>query len=260
MTSKNEKKNLKQNKRVPRISTRGFYDLGSGRTLKKKPYDLYPKKSFENLVNAPELVIMVHGLRNNKKGALAKFHITQRRLNKLGYKHPVVGFSYDSNIKGAQYKSHESRVMSVGRMMAVKNGRNLARFILDFKKKSPSTKIRLIGHSLGSEVIMHAVANLRHKTRIIEAVYFFGSSVPSDLVISPKFKTSLRTVIRKKILNYYNPNDEVLKYAQKNNLVKNPIGCYGLSKSTPKYAQKKINSKNHRFASYMAKITRFQRD
>lgn len=250
---------MKQSKRIPRISTRGFYDLASGRTLKEKPYDLYPKKFFEELGKYQEFTIMVHGLRNNKKGALAKFCIAQTRIRQLGYKYPVVGFSYDSNIKGAQYKSHELCAIAVGRMVAKKNGHNLAKFILDFKKKSPNTKIRLMGHSLGSEVILYTISNLKHKKNIIEDVYFFGSSIPADLFSSQKFVRHLRNVIRKKLLNYYNPHDEVLRYALDNKIIEKPIGCYGLGrKGVPKYVQKQVNAKNHRFASYMSKITSFQ--
>ncbi len=130
---------------------------------------------------------MIHGLRNNKSGALSKFSIAQNRLRQLGYKYPVVGFSYDSNTKGVQYKSCGKKATDIGRIIAKKNGVNLARFILDFKAKNPNTKIRLMGHSLGSEVIVHTLANLRHKKDIIEAVYFFGGSISAQSVHPQKF-------------------------------------------------------------------------
>ncbi|MFN3655184.1 MAG: alpha/beta hydrolase, partial [Candidatus Nitrosotenuis sp.] len=154
-TSKNTRKNLLA--RIPRISTRGYYDLATGRTLKKKPYDLYPKNFFENLGRCQELTIVVHGMRNNNRGALEKFKIAQRRLRKLGYKHPVIGFSYDSNVKGIQYKSCESHSTKIGQLIAKKNGVNLAKFITNFKKQNPYVTIRLLGHSLGSEVIISAL-------------------------------------------------------------------------------------------------------
>ena len=258
MTSKGAKKNLKQNKRIPRISTRGFYDLSSGKTIKKKPYDLYPKKFFEKLGEAPEFTIMIHGLRNNKKDALKKFRIAQTRLRQLGYRHHVVGFSYDSNVWGVQYKSHVHHAMAVGRFIAKKNGRNLAKFILDSKKKSPNTKIRLIGHSLGSEVITHTIFNLRNKKNMIEDVCFFGSSIPANSISSQKFARILRTVVRKKLLNHYNPNYEVLRSAVYYKIIENPISCYGIgTKRIPKYAQKQVKSKDHSFASYAAKMTSF---
>ena len=125
-TSKNVKKNLKPNKRIPRISTRGYYDLETGRTKKIKNYDLYPEKFFDGLGGVSEITIVIHGLRNNKSGALAKFQIAKKRLVNLGYLHPIVGFSYDSNTKGVQYHSQEKKATNVGVMIAKKNGKNLS--------------------------------------------------------------------------------------------------------------------------------------
>lgn len=255
-TSKNEKKNLKS--RIPRISTRGFYSLESGKTLKKKPYDLYPTKFFKTLDHILEITIMIHGLRNNKSGALAKFSIAQSRLHQLGYRHPVVGFSYDSNTKGIQFKSCEKKATDIGRVIAKKNGKNLSKFITDIKKKFPHLKIRLMGHSLGSEVIIHTLANLKNKAGIIESVYFFGASVPVDYIHPKKFGQILQKTVRHKIINYYSPNDEVLKYAFLNGLIKKPLGYQGVSgKIVPKYVQKKVVPKNHRFVSYATVLESF---
>jgi len=57
---------------------------------------------------------MIHGLQNNKAGAVAKFKIAQRRLRSLGYRHPVIGYSYDANTKGAHLKKSELHAIRVG--------------------------------------------------------------------------------------------------------------------------------------------------
>lgn len=244
--------------RIPRISTRGYYDLATGRTLKKKPYDLYPKSFFENLDNYPEFTIVVHGMRNNKQGALEKFKIVQKRLRQLGYKHPVIGFSYDSNVKGVQYKSYEHKATKVARLIAKKNGINLARFIMDLKNNNPTIKLHLLGHSLGSEVIAYALFHFKNKQKIVDSIYFFGSSLPTHLICSKKFNKILKKVISKKIINYYNPSDLVLKTAYKRGLISPPVGYFRLKNSSGfKIIQKKVNSKNHRFASYIAKLDAF---
>lgn len=256
-TLKNAKRNLKQNKRIPRISTRGFYDLKTGRTKISKPYVLYPKKFFDGICNVPEITIMIHGLRNNKSGALAKFRIARQRLWQLGYAHPVVGFSYDSNIKGAQYKSHERNATRIGVMIAKKNGKNLAKFIINVKKRSPNTRIRLVGHSLGSQVILSALAALRGK-KLVEAAYVFGASIPSDS-IGPKASGGIiQKTVNKKFVNYYSKHDQVLRYAFEQNLIPKPVGCYGASgKTVAKYVQKHIHPYNHRFASYARALLRY---
>lgn len=257
MTSKNTKKNLPQT-RIPRISTRGFYDLRTGKTLKKKSYVLYPKKFFENLGQYPELTMMIHGLRNNKSGALAKFRIAQKRLRKLGYKYPVIGFSYDSNVKNVHIMSYGKTAMKVGKIIARKSAANLAKFISDCKKQNPNTRIRLMGHSLGSEVIIYALDMLKHKKNIIEAVYFFGGSIPADSTHPQKFGKILQNTVAQKITNYYSPHDEVLKYAYEHNLTEKPIGYLGKEgKVVPKYAQKRVKPRNHRFASYAAVLRSF---
>ena len=250
----------KLKKIFPRISTRGFYNLDSGITIKNQPYHLYPKRSFDALVGAKEITIMIHGLRNNAPGALTKFVIAKKRLAYLGYKNPVVGYSYDSNTTGAQYISYALHALHTGLIIAGKNGRNLAKFVTDFKQKSPETKIRLMGHSLGAHVILSMIDNLARNAKnkgIIEAVYFFGGSIPSD-ALNPRNGSHAQRIVATKIKNYYSPDDEVLRLADNWNWVNTPIGYRGArGKTISKYSQIMVKPKNHRFASYAAVLRSF---
>jgi len=244
----------------PRISTRGFYNLDSGITIKNQPYHLYPKRIFDALVGAKEITIMIHGLRNNAPGALTKFVIAKKRLAYLGYKNPVVGYSYDSNTTGAQYISYALHALHIGLIIAGKNGRNLAKFVTDFKQKSPETKIRLMGHSLGAHVILSMIDNLARNAKnkgIIEAVYFFGGSIPSD-ALNSKNGSHAQRIVATKIKNYYSPEDDVLRLADNWNWVNTPIGYRGArGKTISKYSQIMVKPKNHRFASYAAVLRSF---
>ena len=244
----------------PRISTRGFYNLDSGITIKNQPYHLYPKRSFDALIGTKEITIMIHGLRNNAPGALTKFVIAKKRLVHLGYKNPVVGYSYDSNTTGAQYISYALHALHTGLIIAGKNGRNLAKFVTDFKQKSPETKIRLMGHSLGAHVILSMVKNLARNAKnkgIVEAVYFFGGSIPSD-ALNPRNGSHAQRIVATKIKNYYSPDDEVLRLADNWNWVNTPIGYRGArGKTISKYSQIMVKPKNHRFASYAAVLRSF---
>jgi hypothetical protein len=243
----------KLKKIFPRISTRGFYNLDSGITIKNQSYNLYPKRSFDALIGAKEITIMIHGLRNNAPGALTKFVIAKKRLVHLGYKNPVVGYSYDSNTTGAQYISYALHALHTALIIAGKNGRNLAKFVTDFKQKSPETKIRLMGHSLGAHVILSMIDNLARNAKnkgIIEAVYFFGGSIPSD-ALNPRNGSHAQRIVATKIKNYYSPDDEVLRLADNWNWVNTPIGYRGArGKTISKYSQIMVKPKNHRFASY----------
>jgi len=220
---------------------------------------LYTKKSFDRLSGAKEITIMIHGLRNDKKAAVNKFAIAKRRLKQLRYKHPVIGFSYDSNTKGAHLRKNELKALRVGELIARKNGKNLSQFIMDFKKQNPQTKIRLIGHSLGSAVIVSTIQNLARKQKnIVESVHFFGASIQSDSINPKKHGKDLQKVVRSKIVNHYSPWDEVLKYAHDKYQIINPLGLYGaIGKTVSKYSQIKLKPKNHRFVSYAAVLKRF---
>jgi len=250
----------KLKKIFPRISTRGFYNLDSGITIKNQSYHLYPKRSFDALVGVKEITIMIHGLRNNAPGALTKFVTAKKRLAYLGYKNPVVGYSYDSNTTGAQFISYALHALHTGLIIAGKNGRNLAKFVTDFKQKSPETKIRLMGHSLGAHVILSMIDNLARNAKnkgIIEAVYFFGGSIPSD-ALNSKNGSHAQRIVATKIKNYYSPDDEVLRLADNWNWVNTPIGYRGArGKTISKYSQIMVKPKNHRFASYAAVLRSF---
>ena len=245
----------------PKISTRGFYDLKTGKTLKNISYDIYPKTSFEKISQKSEIVIMIHGLRNNKSGALAKYVIAEKRLKTLNYKYDVVGYSYDSNTAGVQYKSTALSALKVGVTIAKKNGKNLSKFIKDLKSKNPSIKIRLMGHSLGAQVILSTVESLAKNSEnngIIESVHLFGASIPANS-LSPKIHgNKFQKIVNKKIMNYYSPYDDVLKAAHDEKWVDSQIGYRGaLGTTCKKYHQKQVRPQNHRFASYAKTIKSF---
>ncbi len=241
-------------KPIPRISTRGYYDLSSGVTLKDNSYHTYPKNYFKKLNNSQEVTIMIHGLRNDNAGAIAKVVLAKKQLRKLGYAHPVIGYSYDSNTTGAHLIKHAKRALAVGQKIATKNGKNLGNFIEDFKTTSPKTKIRLIGHSLGSQVILSTLEYLAKKKQnigIVEAAYFFGASITEDVPSSKKYGIIFQTIVNSKIVNHYAPKDEVLLWASKEKYVEGPLGLNGaIGKPVKKYRQKLVKPKNHRFASY----------
>lgn len=204
---------------------------------------------------------MIHGLRNDRKGAIEKIILAKKQLKKLSYFYPVIGFSYDSNTKGAHLKKSEAKALRVGQKIAKQNGQNLSQFIINFKKKNPITKIRLIGHSLGTEVILSTIKKLASTSKnnnIIESVYFFGSSLENNVAQSKKSGKILQKIIKTKIINYYCPTDEVLKQSYQEGLIKNPIGYLGHSKNpVKKFTQKQILVKNHRFASYSLMLKSF---
>jgi len=245
----------------PKISTRGYYDLKTGKTIKNTSYDIYPKTTFHKIFKKSEIVIMIHGLRNNKSGALAKYVIAEKRLKSLNYQHDVVGYSYDSNTAGVQYRSTALSALKVGVLIAKKNGKNLSKFITDVKSENPSIKIRLMGHSLGAQVILSTIQSLAKNSKnkgIIESVHLFGASIPANSMKPLIHGNEFQKIVNKKIINHYSPYDDVLKAAHDEKWVESPIGYRGaLGTTCSKYNQKQVRPQNHRFASYAKTIKSF---
>jgi hypothetical protein len=117
-----------------------------------------------------------------------------------------------------------------------------------------------MGHSLGAHVILSTIKNLAKNTRnkgIIEAVYLFGGSIPSD-ALSVKNASYVQKIVCAKIRNYYSPYDEVLRTVDDWNWADTPIGYKGAyGKTISKYSQTMVKPKNHRFASYAAVLRSF---
>jgi len=57
---------------------------------------------------------MIHGLRNDNAGAVAKAVMAKNKLQKLGYRYPVIGFSYDSNTTGAHRIAFAKQALGIG--------------------------------------------------------------------------------------------------------------------------------------------------
>ena len=245
----------------PKISTRGYYDLKTGKTIKNTSYNIYPKTTFHKILQKSEIAIMIHGLRNNKSGALAKYVIAEKRLKSLNYPHDVVGYSYDSNTAGVQYRSTALSALKVGVLIAKKNGKNLSKFITDVKSENPSIKIRLMGHSLGAQVVLSTIQSLAKNSKnkgIIESAHLFGASIPANSMKPLIHGNEFQKIINKKIINYYSPYDDVLKAAHDEKWVESPIGYRGaLGTTCSKYFQKQVRPQNHRFASYAKTIKSF---
>ena len=193
----------KQSYIIPRINTRGRYDLRTGLFLTNKKnthYTLFPKYKFDRIEKADEIVIFVHGMRNSRTGAAMGTRLLRRRLLKLGYKYPVVAFSYDADIRGAHIDSNYNDVITTATVIAVSNGIHLSKYVEDLKEKNSKIKIHIVGHSLGCIVAEHCVWLLGEG--VIKSVHLLGSPVELELAEGITRFT--------RVVNYYNPIDNVI--------------------------------------------------
>ena len=239
----------------PRVTTRGYYSLLDGSALKRGRYYLSPAPAFGGIMRSGEIVLVVHGLRNDRAAAVEKFRLCRGRLRELGYGFPVVGFSYDSNTRGAHLRRHERRALEAGLAIAEGNGWHLAEFVADFARSAPGAGVRLVGHSLGSNVVLSALRRLVGSGVAVESVHFFGSSIPASPFVDGL--DAIAGSVRDRILNYYCPRDEVLLAASRDGLLEGPLGLCGLKDGHDKYAQVMVQPEDHRFASYLQTLDSF---
>ncbi|MYJ27556.1 MAG: alpha/beta hydrolase [Cenarchaeum sp. SB0672_bin_9] len=243
---------------VPRITTRGYYDRRTAERLKQREYGVYPVNLLGDLVKLDEFVVVVHGMRNDSRGAASKVLIVADTLENLNYAGKVIGFSYDSDVIGGHQRSNLG-ALQVAREIAIMNGLHLARFVQDINMANPNTRIRIMGHSLGSEVVVHAIRHLsRFKNRnSVEAVYLFAASIGREYLNQSQVLESLQYTIRTTLTNYYFTNDEELQIGHSNGHNPYPAGLYGIGCKHDVIRDVRVHPLNHRFSSYAAVMPSF---
>lgn len=240
-----------------RITTRGYYDRRTGESLRQNTYSVYPPGMLGRLAGSAEVAIMVHGMRNDSAGAASKIWIASERLRTLGYVHPVIGFSYDADVVGAHIERDYPRALGVARTIAEGNGPRLAAFLKDFSQKSPRTAVRILGHSLGSEVVLSAARSLGvdGSEPLMASVHLFAASVARrDMATA---KEALERAVSGMIKNYYHTGDEELAGGHNSGLNPYPIGLCGAKTDWSKLQDISVSPENHRFASYAAVLDSF---
>jgi len=235
------------------ISTRGTYDLHNGKKLKSKKPFITPMKKYNNLSKSKEVVIFVHGMRNSTIGAKMGTNALRLRLRKLGYKGDIIGFSYDSNVRGAHLDKNYHKVLKTAKKIAERSGEDLAKLIHDIHQKNWKIKIRLVGHSLGCDVVKSAYDYIGFD--YIESTHLFGSPVESDDLTSPyNFMNTFR------IVNYYNPKDDVIREGVDKGDLHKP-SCLHRVENRLSFAtnitNKRLYAKNHGFKAHMNALRSF---
>lgn len=243
---------------VPRITTRGYYDRRTARRLKQRKYGVYPSNLFKDLVKLDEFVVVVHGMRNDSRGAASKVLIAADALADMNYTKKVIGFSYDADVIGGHQRNNLG-ALQVARTIATMNGIHLALFIQDIKIENPDASIRIMGHSLGSEIVIHAAQHLHElkNHNSIEAAYLFAASIGREYLNQPQVSRSLQSVIHTTLTNYYYTDDEELQIGHNNGHNPYPAGLYGVGSNLDTIQDVQVSPLNHRFSSYAKVLPSF---
>ena len=234
------------------VSTRGTYDLHNGKRLKTKKPFITPVSKYNNLSKAKEIVIFVHGMRNSTIGAKMGTNALRLRLRKLGYKGEIIGFSYDSNVRGAHLDMNYHKVLRVADKIAEASGEDLANVINDIRKNNYSAKIRLVGHSLGCDVVKSAFNYLGFNH--IHSTHLFGSPIEEDDLVD--FSNFINTC---KVVNYYNPTDDVIKEGVTKGALERPSCLHKVNHiNYPTHIiSKRLYAKNHGMRAHMNALRSF---
>jgi len=143
--------------------------------------------------------------------------------------------------------------LGVGFKIAVDNGLgNLYDFLRGLWLVNPNCKVNLVGHSMGCVVIEALIGKyivMFEKLPPIKSIHLLGSPIPVSSVVMMSHLTFVG-----KVVNYYNPYDEVIKEGDKEGLPF-PSCLYKINRS--KVVEKRAYAKDHRFKSYVKVLRSF---
>lgn len=220
------------------ITTRGNLDYPQG--VQESGYNNnYQFNNIKQLNSCPlEIVFFVHGWGNNEDMAKERLDRVKMSIENNNYSTSLIGFSWDSDINWIDAKS-----------IAKENGKKLANFVFDYMSNcqlqhNKTSDIKLIGHSLGSRVILSSLDNLQilmakdnntDNDFKIASIHLLGAAVdneemsensinhynlPSSLHDPSHVKKAYGHVIGEvvsKFYNLFNPEDKVLEFVYPGN-------------------------------------------
>jgi hypothetical protein len=153
-----------------------------------------------------EVSVYVHGWLESRESAIDKFNIVKAALDDNNYRGAVIGFHWTSNAYWYYAKAY-----------ADLSGGRLAEFIRDSKIACEETQLRIIGHSLGAQVILNALDYLRNDSiwnnrgYTISSVHLLGAAVDDEEIsASSSFGNAIQNEVDE-FHNKFNPQDDMLE-------------------------------------------------
>ncbi len=198
---------------VPMVSTRGHFDDSAQLVWPHTQYDYRADDIFGSLAD-DDMTLMVHGWRSSPSEAVEKAEKADSALTSQGYDGTVVGYSWDSDKGGGGDLG-----WGEAKTIAHKNGKKLAN-VINYLKESNGCAVHLITHSLGVQVGLHALMNLRNwdgwqaNGRQIESAHFLGAAQHNDSV-TPAWDYYRYDAIEYETgvtYNYHSQEDDILEW------------------------------------------------
>jgi hypothetical protein len=222
---------------IPIVSTRGHFDKSTGNLTSTEAYNPIDNEILNSICMQNEVAVYVHGVWTNERGhsisavenAQEIFERLNMSLEDVGYNSSLIGFSWDSDTT----IDSAGEGWNIAKIIAKENGPKLAQFLLDLKNYciehfDNNIELRLIGHSLGSRVILSALNSLDNNNEWksshfkILTVNLLGGAVDNyevlknnnDLPIDSDINAYYGNAIQNQVIyfyNMYNFEDDVLE-------------------------------------------------
>ncbi|MFP4188246.1 MAG: alpha/beta hydrolase [Halobacteriales archaeon] len=174
-----------------------------------------------------EVVVFVHGWLAKEEAALGRMSLLRYALEKNGYTHPVVGFTWDTDQAAYEWES--------GKVVAKWNGPKLAQFTADYVRENPETDVRYVSNSLGAHPLFSALKTL-HGSGFDDAVKsasVLGGTVPSDSVAEGgEYYDAVQNAVGD-LYNYWTPRDRTLGFYYRALERADSVGGAGADGDTP---------------------------
>jgi pimeloyl-ACP methyl ester carboxylesterase len=156
-----------------------------------------------------EIVVYIHGYWESRESAIDKFNLVKKSLQSNGYTGDIIGFSWPSMT--LSWFTVES--WNRAKIYAELSGDRLAQFIHDFNASCENTEVRLIGHSLGTRLILSSLEYLNndHPALRLTSVHVLGAAVDDGIIST---RSGYGIAIQNQANEFHNkfsPEDDILE-------------------------------------------------
>jgi hypothetical protein len=216
---------IKSNDR-PTVKTRGDYDVLTDGELRADQPTNY---GVDGNIFGPDpcaIVIFVHGYNNDHNDALQKYDNVYDKLWNLGeydLAKNLIVYSWDSDTGWAFLSENYHRAQNIG----ISNGHALAAFISAYKNAHPTTKIFLMSHSMGAQVVLSAL-DLGAR---VDRLDMLGPAAEAYVLEDSNQGNYLDSRVTGGVYVHINTSDDALESAKNTGVVRNPLGLEGAPKT-----------------------------
>lgn len=152
-----------------------------------------------------ELAFFVHGFKSSStQNGINQAHAAELAADHNGYTEPFVAVCYDTDASWSTAKSN-----------AEDEGQRLGQFLVEYMADNPETTIRLLGHSLGTRVVVYCLQELASSGASVDAAAAVGGAIDADSVTTKngydqsQFDEAIENAAER-FDNYHNTDDSIL--------------------------------------------------